>query len=275
LERALIGKREDFGTNASLLPTRDDTFESAVGLAEQRAVERLVERQSALLQANTERLEQEREKLERFFEYRRTAETEKLASVEQILARLSASDDPAVQRILPVWAKKVETARRNLAATESDRERRLSELTHLDQVAIQHERLTACFVDIHKDVTEPLREAGLDARLLDRLRSLSRPSSIDDIHRISELVAAHTKKLRALADRVGRDKIDLSSALSISASLRSAAEAAPTLEVDERALLRGAMAYFLIVDDFEPDLQKGGFDDDRAVADAVLRVVND
>jgi ATP-dependent helicase HepA len=274
LDRAAIGKREDFGTHASLLPPRDDQFETAVGLAEQRAVERLVERQSELLEANKQRLEQEREKLERFFDYRRNAETEKLFSVEQIFTRLSASEDPAVQRILPVWAKKVETARRNLASAEGDRERRLSELTLLDQVAIQHERLTACFVDVHADVTEPLRETGLDGRLLDRLRCLSRPTSAHDLHEISELVGSRADKFRALADKVGREKVDAASALSISSSLRSAAEPASSLSQDERALLRGAMAYFLIVDDVEPDLQKGGFDDDRAVADAVLRVVN-
>lgn len=275
LDRASIGKREDFGMNMHLIPLRDDGFEAAVALAEQRAVERLVQRQSELLEANKERLEQEREKLERFFDYRQNAASEKLASVEQIFQRLSSSDDPAVQRILPVWAKKVETARRNLMSTESERERRLGELQHLDQVAIQHERLTSCFVDIHPDMTDPVRSVGLDGRLLDRLRSLSRPTSADELRRKGDLVIAHADKLRALAERVGTNKIDAAAAAGISNSLSAAAQAGQTLSETQRALLRGAMDYFLILQDVQLDLQKGGFDDDQAIAEAVLSAVSE
>jgi ATP-dependent helicase HepA len=271
LGRACTGKREVWGTQS--LPARAAEFETAVGLAEQRAVESLVGRQSELLEANHERLERERAKLERFFEYRANAETEKLASVELIFARLSASDDPAVQRILPVWAKKVETARRNLVATELEKVRRLEELQHLDHVPVQHERLVACFVDIHPDVTQPVREAGLDSRLLDRLRALSRPTSSEELRIRTDMLRAHAAKLQALAQKTVGRNVDAPTALGISTSLTEAA-ARPSLTDGNRALLRGAIDYFILVDDMEPDLGPGGFDDDRTVANAVLSVVN-
>ena len=116
-----IGKREEFGDSAQLLPERGPGFEHAVDSAEQSAVERLVVRQAELLESNQERLAQERTKLERFYEYREKAATEKLSAVETVFNRLSQSSDPAVQRVVPVWAANLETARKNVAATAAQR----------------------------------------------------------------------------------------------------------------------------------------------------------
>ena len=82
-----------------------------------------MERREALNAANRLRLDQEREKLERYFEYRQGAAAAKLASVERTFQSISLSDDPGVQRIIPVWAKNLENARRVVEGLTADRAR--------------------------------------------------------------------------------------------------------------------------------------------------------
>ena len=69
LRRACEGKREEWGIRLPI-PEPDGFFECAVEIADGRALARLVERQSELMATNQERLDQERAKLERFYEYR-------------------------------------------------------------------------------------------------------------------------------------------------------------------------------------------------------------
>jgi ATP-dependent helicase HepA len=123
-------------------------LDAIVEVAEREAVGRLLERQGELAALNRARLEQERSKLTRYYEYRQRAAAAKLLSVQRTFDRLSTSDDPNTQRIVPVWAKNLETARRVLDTLATDRERRLSELNGRDQVSAQHEMMTAAFVTI-------------------------------------------------------------------------------------------------------------------------------
>jgi len=146
LDRAGRQKREDWDC-AELAP-RDEAFESAVAFAEQRAIQRVLERQAELSIANQERLDREREKLIRFYEYRGRAASEKLASVRATFERLSASTEPEVQRIVPVWAKNLENAERVLQGLGFERERRLAQLLGRDQVTAQHEVFTASYAEI-------------------------------------------------------------------------------------------------------------------------------
>ena len=104
---------------------------------------------------NRDRAASEREKVDRFYAYRATAAQEKLAAVRATFERLSASPDPEVQRILPVWRKNVQNAERGLAGVAEERARRLAQLAGLDVVAAQHEALTASFVDIVPDPGAP------------------------------------------------------------------------------------------------------------------------
>lgn len=125
-----------------------DSLDAAFHMAGDRALERLLRRQSELEVANRERLEQERLKLERFFTYRRHAAEEKLASTQRVFDRVSESDDPTVQRIIPVWAKNLDTARRGISSLESDASERLTQLAAQEQVTSQHELIAASFVQI-------------------------------------------------------------------------------------------------------------------------------
>jgi ATP-dependent helicase HepA len=139
-------KRED--RDWAALPPRDEIFESAVAIAEQRAIERVLARQAELSVANQERLDRERAKLIKFYEYRERAAGEKLESVRRTFERLSASEEPEVQRIVPVWAKNLENAERVLQEVGTDRERRLAQLHGREQVTAQHQMFAASYVEI-------------------------------------------------------------------------------------------------------------------------------
>jgi ATP-dependent helicase HepA len=150
VERAARGKREEWGTTTA--PDPDERFEAAVETASRIASERLLRGQVALSAANRERLEQERVKLERFYGYRTQSASEKLDAVRRTFDRVSLSEDPEVQRIIPVWAKNFETAKRVVAGIQTERTRRLNDLIGLDQVTAQQELLTASFVDIQPEI---------------------------------------------------------------------------------------------------------------------------
>jgi len=149
LDRSLRIKREDWAGAAP--PPTDDAFEQAVQLANQVALGRLMERQAELEVVNCDRVAQERDKLERFYAYKRTAAQEKAAAVGRTLDRLSQSDDPDAQRILPVWRKNLQNAERDLEAVDGDRDRRLAQLVGRETVTAQTETLTASWVEIVPD----------------------------------------------------------------------------------------------------------------------------
>ena len=67
------------------------------------------------------------------------------------LDRLSQSDDPDAQRILPVWRKNLQNAERDLEAVDGDRDRRLAQLVGRETVTAQTETLTASWVEIVPD----------------------------------------------------------------------------------------------------------------------------
>src|SRR5262249_8620617 len=139
LERALGLWPED-AQATSQLPV--DDLERAIAIADREATGRLFTRQAELAVVNRARLEVERSKLVRFYEYRERSATEKLESTRRTVERLQASDAPEDVRILPVWVKNLDTAERRLAALAEDRERRVRELDARDQVAVQQQMVS-------------------------------------------------------------------------------------------------------------------------------------
>jgi superfamily II DNA or RNA helicase len=146
LDRAGRGKREEFGEPQ--VPELDETFDRSAASADVLALSRLLERQEQLADANRERLEQERRKLERYYEYRTRTAAAKLESTQRVLDKVSASDDPGEQRIVPVWMKNLENAKRVMENLASEREQRLSQLVGREQVTAQHELLAVSYVEI-------------------------------------------------------------------------------------------------------------------------------
>jgi hypothetical protein len=271
LQRSSDGRREEWGLSPEL-PERDARFEAGVAEADKSALLRLVARQTELVAANETRLDQERTKLERFYAYRVDAETEKLAAVQRVFERLSDSEDPGVRQIVPVWAKKLENARRKLALTQEQRDKRLDELAHLNQVGAQHERLVISRVEIRPDATTLLDEGSLAGPLLDRLRAIAGPTSPEQLAERVRQLREHGEKLRALDSRVP-GRFDSVVAFELVDALTAAGERDGSLSDAQRALLRGAIDYFMTIEDVTNDLEPGGFDDDRAVVNAVLRAI--
>ena len=140
----------------SVVPT--ETLEVALEIAETAATTRLFERQAELAELNRARLEQERSKLVRYYEYRQRSATAKHASIQRTLERLKGSENADEQRILPVWTKSLENAQRTVATLVADRERRIRELDARNQVAVQQQLMTGAYVLIStaEPQTEPL-----------------------------------------------------------------------------------------------------------------------
>jgi hypothetical protein len=146
LDRAALGKREQFADPNP--PDWGPALDHAVAISQQLALQRLMGRQSEMAEANRSRLDQERSKLERYYDYRARVAAEKLASVRTVFERVSASDDPDIQRIIPVWAKNLENAKAVLEGLTTERGRRLGELNGKEQVTAQQQLLTVSYVEI-------------------------------------------------------------------------------------------------------------------------------
>jgi len=158
LERSARIKREDW--SQSELPPRDENFEKAAIYADQRAIQRLLEQQSALSLQNAERLEKEQTKVENLYDYRQQALADKFESVNNVLTRISESTDPTVRRIIPAWQKNLDNVIQLTERTKVERESRLNELRGREQISAQHEMISASFVEIVPATNSPIEDSA-------------------------------------------------------------------------------------------------------------------
>lgn len=266
LARITFGKKEEVSGFHPPLPPRDEAFEAAVALAEAKAFGTLLERQETVEAENQVRLEQEKTKLERFYDYREIAERDRLDAVEAVHERVSNSDDPTVLRIVPVWAKNLERAQRALETTSVERERRLRELEGREHVSGQHSRLAAFAVDVHPDplVGVPNDSSETTGRTRETLRSLAVPTSEAELAILIGSVKKHVAKLTLLAEK---HRFDSRVGIGIGEALLEVQRRSPQLDAAGRSILRGAVEYFLLIEDDDHDLTGTmGFEDDRLVA---------
>ena len=147
LNRSSQLKREEWNEEIGLSDV-ESTLKQASDHAEEQAVSRLLQQQADLTLTNRDRLDQEKVKIEKYYEYRQMSATDKVESVRNILEGVSASEDTEVQRIIPVWTRNLENAKRVLEGLEESRERSLSALAGKGQVTAQHEIFSASFVEI-------------------------------------------------------------------------------------------------------------------------------
>ena len=268
VELAGVGRREEFATIPAAVPPGDTAdLESR---ANHIAIEQLVARQNEMQEANREQLTREREKLERFYDYRSQSAQTKFESTRRTFERLSQSDDPDVQRILPVWSKNLENARRTVSILDDERQRRLGELVGRDQVTAQHGLFSCSYVESFPDPTEVLRAAEEDVSYATckAFRKCCRRSTPDELREGAGRIETRRRQLEQVAS-AGHD-FDLDSGLSIADRLGALIASADGLDRCHRFLLRGAIEYFLLVDDSEHDVQtQHGFDDDMFVLNAV------
>jgi SNF2 family DNA or RNA helicase len=273
LDVVMRGKDEDRRPLAHELPERDGNFDAALQTARQTALLHLMERQASLEQTNRERLADARFKLERFYEYRERAAREKLASVRLVHERVSTSEEPSDQRIAPVWAKNLENAERVVAGIDGERRARVDELLGRETVTAQDELLVASFVDIQPNPAELLTAADprIPRALAARFLFTCRSRTADDLRARELDLVKRREQLVALASR---HTIDVETGTQVADALTAAVRAVDTLDHTGRAMLGGAIDYFLLVADEDHDLKsEHGFDYDRDVADAVLSVI--
>ena len=271
LDRTMRIKREEWADSPSLAP-RDDTFEGALGFAEVAATQRLLGRQTELAEANRERLEHERRKLDRFYTYKERAAAEKLAAIRRVYERLLISDDADDQKILPVWATNLDNAERLIASLADERDRRIAELAGREQVGVQHELLAVSYVEIAPDWRDEISATGLvlPSDLLHHVVGLYQPTSVDDLIALKSAIQERRAQLQTLAKRHPIDQTGISVASLLIESLGTAASQTPVA----RALLAAAARHFLLVDDGNHDLtSETGFKDDRRIVDAVLLAI--
>ena len=103
----------------------------------------------------------------------------------------------------------------------------------------------------------------------DRFRRLCLPTSAEELTALTEVVELHLEHI----SNEGADNAnaDLETAEKISRSLLGLLTAGIAFDEEHRALIRGAVEYFLMVDDASGDLDDVlGFDDDARVVNSML-----
>ena len=267
---AEIHREEHFGDGPPEgLPNGDASVEQAASIAQTAALTRMLELQEELEPANDARLQADREKLERFFEYKRTAAEMKLAHAQQVFERVSNSTDTDVQKIIPAWAAKLERARRDKDSLEADRTQRLEQLEARANVSARTSLLAASYALIEPD-PRPLIAAVKERLPKDIATEFGRfcgrptdPQLVDD----REAVRHRRVQLKRLA---ASHEFDHERAQQIGQTLETMFGSMDQLSQPQRVVIHAAARYYLNVSDQEHDLHsRDGFLDDDAVVSAV------
>jgi hypothetical protein len=100
-----------------------------------------------------------------------------------------------------------------------------------------------------------------------RFRRLCMATSPGELKELADTVRLHLDQVRAAA----APETDLEMAEQVASSLEALIGSDQRFSGDERALIRGAVEYFLLLDDADSDLHDSlGFDDDARVVNSVL-----
>jgi hypothetical protein len=116
--------------------------------------------------------------------------------------------------------------------------------------------------------TDRLLEGILHPGEVDRFVSAARPTAPSELAGLRLRVIAHAARVAQL----GRDRplVDVETAQRIASVLTQLCDEPDQLTADQRALLRGAVEYFVLDDDEVDDTDDVvGFDDDARVVNAV------
>jgi hypothetical protein len=127
-------------------------------------------------------------------------------------------------------------------------------------------------------MSDPVRanllvEALLHAGEVDRLVAASAPTTAEELPALRLRALAYLARLEREAE--GRPIIDVDAARKIAWVLAELCDAAGGLDAQQRALLRGAVEYFVLDEDEMDDTEDViGFDDDARVVNAVTAALN-
>jgi hypothetical protein len=234
----------------------------------------MVELQEELTPANDARLREERAKLEQLFDYKRTAAQLKFDHDTRVLESVSRSHDSDVLRIVPVWAKRVERARRDIEMLAGDRERLLQQLDSGSSLSAGTTLLSASYVVVEPDPKPLIAQVrSLLPNTLGRefARLCGRPTT-DDLETICDEVRIRRAKLKALA---ANHKFDSKRAQSVGQVLERLLDPANERSGPERTVVHAAARYYLHVGDQQHDLHSAdGFADDEKIVVGVREVLS-
>lgn len=264
LELSAKGGKEEF--TKAYLPSDMSDFDDAVAEAENAAVGRLMDQQMEMSDVNRRRLEQERAKLERFYDYKEDAAQQKLERTRETFERLSTDEDPAVQRILPVWKKRLHDSRDLVDRVADEKEERLGGLIGREHVNASHTLLSASYVEVWPDPAT-LGGPQLEHSAARKLRDLCQDTTAEEFE---EITVSVKRRKAVLGKLIEKHDFDLDTAEKCADRLIGLCEGAGNLDAAGRFLLRGAVEYYLEIADDSHDInEEAGFDDDLRVIQAV------
>ena len=130
LAALLVARAAKFPKDEALSPSdvSVDALDVALDAADTLVYRRLTELEAQAREDSQRRIERERDKLTRYFDYRQQASTDRLAASQATLAMLEASPDAERRKIIPVWRANVGRDERLIAELGDDRQRRLNQL---------------------------------------------------------------------------------------------------------------------------------------------------
>jgi hypothetical protein len=104
-----------------------------------------------------------------------------------------------------------------------------------------------------------------------RFRRLCLDTAADELAQLAGVVELHLEHIR----NHDNPSTDVETAERIAASLMALLSSDGAFDAGDRALIRGAVEYYLLADDASGDLDDNlGFDDDARVLNSVLRRIN-
>jgi hypothetical protein len=90
-----------------------------------------------------------------------------------------------------------------------------------------------------------------------------RPTTTEELSKRLDAVRTHASKLAALAERMP-GQFDATTAQRLVDAIVEVGERNGSMADEQRALLRGAIDYLILIEDAEHDLSAKGFDDDKS-----------
>ena len=104
-----------------------------------------------------------------------------------------------------------------------------------------------------------------------RFRRLCLTTAAEELREMVEVVDLHVEQIRLQAGDEADTDVDIDAAGRIASSLTRLLAEAGAFDAEQRALIRGALEYFVLADDAAGDLDDAlGFDDDARVLNSVL-----
>jgi SNF2 family DNA or RNA helicase len=126
----LVARSAKFPKDEALSPgdIPIDTLDTALDAADGLVYRRLSTLEQHAHEDSGRRIDRERDKLTRYFDYRQQAAVDRLARSQTTLAMVEASTDQERRKIIPVWQTNVARDERLISELGDDRQRRLDQL---------------------------------------------------------------------------------------------------------------------------------------------------